>query len=194
MTMRQARGATLIAALALAGCGGGSRSTPASTSAEPAKSSLQSIVLESPAMAGSEAIPTRYTCDGRDVSPPLRWRLVPPATRELLLLVLSVNPRAGTRTVEGNTVEWAVAGLRPRLHGLAEGRLPRGAIVGRNARGRTRYGICPPKGEPAAYLILLFASPSRLSLPPDFSDEALFAELSRLKPPYGQISATYTRA
>jgi phosphatidylethanolamine-binding protein (PEBP) family uncharacterized protein len=193
MSTRRTLLATLIASLALAGCGGGSRSTPASTAAEAAKSPLQSIVLESPAMAGGETIPPRYTCDGRDVSPPLRWRLVPPATRELLLLVLSVNPRAGTRTVEGNTVEWAVAGLRPSLRQLAQGRLPPGALVGRNVHGSTRYRICPAKRELGAYLILLFASPTRLSLPPGFSDEALFAELSKLKPPYGQISATYSR-
>ncbi|MGP0100429.1 MAG: hypothetical protein ACLPUT_02270 [Solirubrobacteraceae bacterium] len=186
-------GGALLAALALAGCGGASGSgATRSTVAEGPKSPLQSVVLESPAIAGAEAIPRLYTCDGKDVSPPLRWKHLPPATKELLLLVLSLKPATGT-VRETSTVEWAVAGLHPTLRQLATGGLPAGAIVGRNALGHTSYRICPVRGTSGSYLILLFASPRRLALRPGFSDESLLARLSQIKPPYGQIAATYSR-
>jgi hypothetical protein len=43
--------------------------------------------LTSPAFAESGEIPTRYTCEGRDVSPPLAWSEPPSGTQSLVLIV-----------------------------------------------------------------------------------------------------------
>jgi phosphatidylethanolamine-binding protein (PEBP) family uncharacterized protein len=42
--------------------------------------------LTSAAFAHQGAIPTKYTCEGADVSPPLTWGELPPATKSLALI------------------------------------------------------------------------------------------------------------
>jgi phosphatidylethanolamine-binding protein (PEBP) family uncharacterized protein len=48
---------------------------------------MAALALESSVFEYSHAIPSRYTCDGDDVSPPLRWANVPEEARSLALLV-----------------------------------------------------------------------------------------------------------
>jgi phosphatidylethanolamine-binding protein (PEBP) family uncharacterized protein len=185
----------LLAVLApvLTGCGDADSSSPA-TSASTGIG--HAVALESPAIATTHAIARDYTCEGRDISPPLQWGDVPAGTRELALLLLSLEPvrTNGTRVVEKVAAQWAVAGLAPTLHGLAPGKLPRGALLGRNAHGSSSYSICPARGESRIYLIALFLLPHRLSAPAGFSDEALFTRLSHAHIPFGELFANYTRA
>src|SRR6185312_10219684 len=68
--------------LAVAGCGGGGHPV-----AGPPPSAPNRIALTSPAFKAGGTIPKRYSCDGANVSPPLRWRRVPGDARELALLV-----------------------------------------------------------------------------------------------------------
>src|SRR5947207_1322865 len=53
---------------------------------------LVSLVLSSPAFSAGQAIPQVYTCDGRDVSPPLRWTVPPKGTSSFALAL--VDPEA----------------------------------------------------------------------------------------------------
>jgi hypothetical protein len=92
------------------------------------------------------------------------------------------------------TVQWAAVGLPATLRQLAPERLPRGAIVGRNAKGSSHYSICPTKGVNQAYLLTLFLLPRKLSARPGFDDEALFASLSKARTPFGELFASYRRA
>jgi Raf kinase inhibitor-like YbhB/YbcL family protein len=127
-----------------------------------------SIELSSSFAAGA-VIPTAYTCDGPDVSPPLRVRGIPPATVELLVIMRDPDAPGG------NFIHWALAGINPpRVASgaagsakLAAGRVPRGATLGRNSFGSVGYrGPCPPLGGGRHhYEITLFAlgRPSGLS-------------------------------
>ncbi|MGH7947943.1 MAG: YbhB/YbcL family Raf kinase inhibitor-like protein, partial [Candidatus Binataceae bacterium] len=45
------------------------------------------VKLTSPAFADHGAIPSKYTCDGENVSPPLEWSGVPADARSLVLIV-----------------------------------------------------------------------------------------------------------
>src|SRR5204863_9893954 len=45
------------------------------------------LVIESSAFAHGAEIPSRYTCEGLDVSPPLSWTGAPAETKSFLLLV-----------------------------------------------------------------------------------------------------------
>ncbi len=183
----------LVVALALAGCG-----ADGSPSGEATSNLGQAIVLQSPAVAGGPhpTIPRNYTCDGHDVSLPLVWGELPTGTSELALLILSLTPThtIGSNVYERVSVAWAVTGLAPTLRVLSPGRLPRGAILGRDAQGSTRYSICPPRGAEHKYLFTLFASPSRLAAEPGFSDQTMFNRLSRAQIPFGQLLVGYTRA
>jgi Raf kinase inhibitor-like YbhB/YbcL family protein len=60
-------------------------------------------------------IPRRHSCEGEDVSPPLRWSNVPEGTRSLALVVADPDARAGIFT---HRVAW---GLDPGADGLGEG-------------------------------------------------------------------------
>jgi Raf kinase inhibitor-like YbhB/YbcL family protein len=109
------------------------------------------LEISSPAFGPGAAIPARYTCDGRDTSPPLEWRGIPRGTKALVLIVDdpdALDPRAPKMT----WVHWVLANLPGDLDGLPEGIaagvLPAGTIEGLNDWKRTGYGgPCPPVGR-----------------------------------------------
>jgi Raf kinase inhibitor-like YbhB/YbcL family protein len=109
------------------------------------------LTLTSPQFASEGEIPTEYTCEGADRSPPLAWSGIPAGTRSMVLIVDdpdAPDPRAPGRT----WVHWVLYNLPPDATGLDEGageaELPPGARVGRNDWKRAGYGgPCPPVGR-----------------------------------------------
>ncbi|MCX8017701.1 MAG: YbhB/YbcL family Raf kinase inhibitor-like protein [Rhodocyclaceae bacterium] len=108
-----------------------------------------SLVLASPAFAHGGEIPTRYTCEGADLSPPLIWTGLPAGTKSLALIV--DDPDAPDPAAPKMTwVHWVLYNLPPTAEGLAEGveTLPAGTLEGINDWQRTGYGgPCPPIGR-----------------------------------------------
>src|SRR5919198_2741869 len=124
-------------ALALAGCGGGDRVEG------PPPRAPDRITVTSPAFKDGATIPKRYSCDGANVSPPLRWRRVPGDARELALLVEDPDAPGGS------FVHWVLFKIAPGLHGLAEGEVPNGTRQAKNSAGDDKWaGPCPPGGDP----------------------------------------------
>jgi phosphatidylethanolamine-binding protein (PEBP) family uncharacterized protein len=122
---------------------------------------VASMTLQSPSSqpssGGPAALSAQYTCDGKNTSPALSWQGVPGGTAELALLVMNIQP------VEGKLFfDWAVAGLSPELEQIEAGKLPGGAVVGRNSFGKSGYGICP-EGGGETYMFTLLALPKKLS-------------------------------
>lgn len=107
--------------------------------------------IHSAAFAPNGAIPAKFTCEGRDISPPLAWHGVPAGTKSLVLIVDdpdAPDPKAPKMT----WVHWVLANLPADSTGLAEGVapgvLPAGTIEGLNDWKRTGYGgPCPPIGR-----------------------------------------------
>lgn len=105
--------------------------------------------LTSTAFSHQGAIPSLYTCEGKDVSPPLHWTDVPPGAKSLVLIVDdpdAPDPAAPQRT----WVHWVLYNLPPMSGGLAEAvkQLPGGAKEGLNDWKRAGYGgPCPPIGR-----------------------------------------------
>jgi hypothetical protein len=108
------------------------------------------LTLTSSAFEHKGAIPTRYTCEGNDVSPPLAWTGLPAGTLSLVLIVDdpdAPDPKAPKMT----WVHWVVYNIPPTATGLPEAtigsKLPAGAKEGINDFKRTTYGgPCPPIG------------------------------------------------
>jgi Raf kinase inhibitor-like YbhB/YbcL family protein len=99
---------------------------------------LAGFILSSPAFASGSAIPSAYTCDGRDVSPPLRWTAPPPATRSFSLTVTDLDAHG--------FVHWRLRRIPGAARGLAAG--SRVGIPALNGFGRRGYGgPCPPRGS-----------------------------------------------
>lgn len=123
------------------------------------------MTLASPAFDHMSAIPSVYTCEGRDISPALAWSKVPPSAQSLVLIVDdpdAPDPKAPRMT----WVHWLVIDLPPQSSGLAEGAgagpLPAGARMGLNDFKRRDYGgPCPPIGR-HRYFFKLYALDTRL--------------------------------
>jgi len=109
------------------------------------------LTLTAPAFAYNGAMPARLTCDGRDLSPELRWSGLPAGTQSLALIV--DDPDAPDPAAPRMTwVHWVLYNIAPTATGLAEavapGALPAGTRQGLNDWGRTGYGgPCPPIGR-----------------------------------------------
>lgn len=107
--------------------------------------------LSSTAFAPNESIPALYTCDGRNLSPPLSWTKPPVGTRSLVLIV--DDPDAPDPAAPKVTwVHWLLYNLPPTAgslpEGVAEADLPHGTLQGLNDWQRTGYGgPCPPIGN-----------------------------------------------
>jgi len=125
------------------------------------------LEITSPVFEMHGEIPTRYTCDGDDASPPLAWQGVPVGTRSLVLIVDdpdAPDPKAPRMT----WVHWVLFDLPPDSEGLADGasgdRLPEGTRIGRNDWKRRDYGgPCPPIGR-HRYFFKLYALDAKLDL------------------------------
>jgi phosphatidylethanolamine-binding protein (PEBP) family uncharacterized protein len=152
---------------------------------------VASMTLESPSSqpssAGPQALPATYTCDGNGTSPALRWQGVPGGTAELVVFAMNAQPVAGKLFFD-----WAVAGLSPDLEEIEAGKLPKGAVVGRNSFGKTGYEICP-EGSGESYVFLLFALPKKLSPGQGFEPLALRKSVSEISSNAGLMALSYAR-
>ncbi|HYC55380.1 MAG TPA: YbhB/YbcL family Raf kinase inhibitor-like protein [Candidatus Binatia bacterium] len=107
--------------------------------------------LTSPAFAAGGEIPTRFTCQGEDVSPPLSWSKLPMGTRSLALIV--DDPDAPDPAAPKTTwVHWVAYDIEPvggqLAEGASRGRMPKNSHQGTNDWMRQGYGgPCPPIGR-----------------------------------------------
>jgi len=110
-----------------------------------------SLTITSNAFAPNGAIPPLYTCEGKDLSPPLAFGGVPAGTKSLALIV--DDPDAPDPAAPRMTwVHWMLYNMPTATPGLAEAikssALPAGTREGQNDWGRTSYGgPCPPIGR-----------------------------------------------
>ena len=180
--------AALLMAVALSGCG-------SSLAKSPATPSLVVVPLHSSAIHGTR-LPARYTCDGQDISPPLTWGAVPAGVEELTLFTLGVTQVKNGRLLP--RVEWAMGGLKPSLHRLSAGEIPRGAFLMPDSNGKRRYSVCPAKGKTAHYGFALYALPPNTRATARLEGEELLYNLTGpvakdRAPAGGAFFATYSR-
>jgi hypothetical protein len=110
-----------------------------------------SLTITSSAFAPSGSIPPLYTCEGKDISPPLTFGGVPVGTKSLALIV--DDPDAPDPAAPKLTwVHWVLYNIPAATRGLPEAvksaSLPTGTREGQNDWGRSGYGgPCPPVGR-----------------------------------------------
>lgn len=119
--------------------------------------------IASTAFEHNGTIPRLYTCEGRDISPPLNWTGIPSGTQTLALIV--DDPDAPDPAAPRMTwVHWVLYNLPATLTGLPEAvqTLPAGALQGLNDWNHTGYGgPCPPIGR-HRYFFRLYALDAQL--------------------------------
>ena len=151
--------------------------------------------LESPAFQPGSRIPERYTCDGEDVSPPLRWSGAPPGTKSFALIAYDPDAPGGT------FVHWVLYDIPAGRAELPEA-VPRSERVegvglqGLNDFGRVGYGgPCPPPGHgPHRYFFALHAlSVETLGLGPGATAERVLERMRGKVLGYAVLVGTYSR-
>lgn len=123
--------------------------------------------LKSPKFEEGGIIPSLYTCEGKQVNPPLEITGVPPGAKSLVLLMEDPDVPKSLRP-DGMFDHWVVFNIPPQTQKIAEHSHSL-AVQGRNTKGKDEYfGPCPPNGE-HRYFFKLYALDTLLSLPPGSS-------------------------
>jgi len=182
---------TLVAlAAALACCG---RAPVAPTSED--VSVPATITVTSPALEAGGPIPTLFTEDGEDVSPPLEWAGIPAGARELALIF--DDPDAPSREPWAH---WVVYGLPPDSRGVPRAVAPGapmegGGLQGMNSWGTPGYrGPAPPRGHGIhRYRFRVYALDAPTGLGEGADRAALFRAMRGRVLASGELVGTYGR-
>lgn len=125
--------------------------------------------LTSTAFIDNGILPSKYTCDGENISPPIRWQDVPTGTKSFALIYDDPDAPGGTWT------HWVLYNIPATTYSLSENVsvLPEGTKVGINSWPEAKYGApCPPRGE-HRYIFHLYALDIELKLDGDVTSERL---------------------
>jgi Raf kinase inhibitor-like YbhB/YbcL family protein len=117
--------------------------------------------ISSGAFTMNGSIPSKYTCDGMDINPPLTIENVPTEAKSLVLIVDDPDaPR-------GMWVHWVVWNIDPATKEIKENSVPPGSSQGMTDFRKQKYGgPCPPSGV-HRYFFKLYALSSTLTLAPN---------------------------
>ena len=104
--------------------------------------------LSSPAFSDSGSIPQKFTCQGDNVSPELKWSEAPAGAKSFALIMDDPDVPGGTFT------HWVLFDIPADQQQLAEAAAPIG-VGGNNGMNQTGYlGPCPPSGSHRYYFRL----------------------------------------
>jgi Raf kinase inhibitor-like YbhB/YbcL family protein len=132
----------------------------AALTTEPVRRTKMSFALTSTAFSNGGKIPSKYTCEGDDLSPPLSWTDVPEGTKSLALIVDDPDAPDPARP-QRVYVHWVVYNISPNAAGFGEraspNAMPSGAVTGVNDFNTSEWGgPCPPIGR-HRYFFKLYA-------------------------------------
>jgi len=118
----------------------------------------EAMKIESPAFKNNEMIPSKYTCDGENINPPLKISGIPENALSLVLIV--DDPDAPAKT----WVHWTMWNIDPETVEIPENSVPKGAVQGITDFRVPGYGgPCPPSGA-HRYFFKLYALDITLNL------------------------------
>ena len=150
------------------------------------------IKIISTAFEDGGMIPSKYTCDGEDISPPLHWEAVPDGTASIA--IISDDPDAPV----GTWVHWVLFNLPPDTKELKEKfpddeTLPDGTRQGITDFGATGYGgPCPPSGT-HRYYFKIYALDKKIDVATIVDKTQLLQEMEGHIIGQGQLIGKYQR-
>lgn len=153
---------------------------------------MEKIDVRSSAFGDGDRIPSDFTCDGADMSPPIEWAGVPAGAQSLA--IIAEDPDA----LSGSWTHWLVYDLPPDLTQLPAGILEGGILSDAGFQGRTDFGKlgyggpCPPKGE-HRYLFKVYALDAMLHLKPGATKKELSQAMQGHILAEGQLMGRYQR-
>lgn len=145
----------------------------------PAPHSAKTIAVSSPHIAEGQPIPSRHTCAGAGVSPPLEWSGVPGGAASVAVVVSDPDAPRGT------FLHWLIYDLPGADGTLAEGTVPAHARECENSARRIGwYPPCPPQGT-HRYIFAVYAIDTVIG---DGTAEHVLDEISRHAVAWGTLT------
>jgi hypothetical protein len=165
----------------------------AANSAAAGKTGKNHMQLTSTAFAEGTPIPGKYTCDGKNVSPPLKWSGAPAGAKALVLIVDDPDAPSGT------WVHWVLYDLPATVSELAEDVSKSQYVAGVAKQGLNDFqhlgygGPCPPHGKPHRYFFKLYALDAPLDLKPGLTKKDIERAMEKHVLAHCQLMGTYKR-
>jgi len=150
------------------------------------------LEVRSSAFSEGGSIPSQYTCDGKDVSPPLSWSGIPAAAKSLALICDDPDAPAGV------WVHWVLYDLPPSTSTLPEAVPARAEVAGVGRQGKNDFrkvgygGPCPPSGT-HRYVFTLYALDSKLDLAAGATKQDLLAAMRGHVVAESKLTGKYSR-
>ena len=142
--------------------------------------------ITSSAFREGESIPSKFTCDGGNTSPPLKISDVPSGAKSVVLIADDPDAPGGLFT------HWLVWNIPPQTNSIAEGSAPKG-MQGTNDFGKSGYGApCPPSGM-HRYCFRVFALDRELDLRSGAKRSQLDAAMKGHVIAQGELIGRYAR-
>lgn len=143
---------------------------------------MKELSVKSEAFQDNQRIPTKYTCDGEGVNPPLRISGVPLETKSLALILEDPDAPSGMFT------HWIVWNIPPQGE-IRENTVP--GLQGLNSSGRTSFARpCPPSGT-HRYIFKAYALDAELNLDEGSSRKDLERAMQNHVIAKGELTALY---
>jgi Raf kinase inhibitor-like YbhB/YbcL family protein len=143
------------------------------------------LSVSSPAFGDGGMIPPDYSCDGKNISPPIDVDNIPAEARCLALIMDDPDAPRGT------WVHWVVWNI-PVTHRLEENNIH--GVQGVNDFHHQHYGgPCPPSPKPHRYYFKLYALNALLDLPARTNKKQLEKSMSDHILGYGELMGFYQR-
>ena len=145
----------------------------------------------SSAFENNGIIPSKYSCDNVNISPPLEFSNIPENTKSIALIC--DDPDAPSKV----WVHWVIYDLPPNTKNLDEG-IPKNKILSNGARqgindfGKIGYdGPCPPSGI-HRYFFKVYALDTKINLE-NLNKEQILKAMNNHIIAQGQLIGKYSR-
>lgn len=162
----------------------------ASVALKPPNGNMQ---LTSTAFQNGRPIPEQYTCDGKNISPPLKWSGAPSGTKSFVLICDDPDAPSGDWT------HWMVYDLPAAATELPEAAPKFQYIAGNAKQGLNDFrqlgygGPCPPPGKPHRYFFRLAALDAMLGIQPGASKKDVQEAMAKHVLAQTELMGTYQR-
>jgi Raf kinase inhibitor-like YbhB/YbcL family protein len=145
---------------------------------------MKELTVKSPAFENNKLIPSKYTCDGEEVSPPLTVEGIPEKTKSLALIMEDPDAPAGL------FIHWLVWNIPPSNE-IQENSVP--GTEGLNTNKKNSYhGPCPPGGT-HRYYFKVYALDTHLNLGAFSEKEVLENAMQNHILAHGELIGLYRR-
>ncbi len=150
--------------------------------------------LSSPAFEHGARMDSKFTCQGDNISPPLKIEDVPEEAQSLVLIC--DDPDAATDpNGPGDTYDhWVLYNISPKVTEVPQDSSPASATQGLNGRHDLSWiGPCPPTGE-HRYFFRLYALDTKLDLEEGADKEEVESALAGHVLAHTELIGTYEKA